>query len=578
MVGLVMADDFSLTGYGRTGASHPNPAYDYLTGFAPRKIKDLFRWVEYLFYNSPAIFAAVQKFAAYVVTEIKFEGDNASLKDNWEELLVHRMRIKEVGMQTNADRRIYGNSFISVYKPFHRFLVCEKCKGRTNIDKCDDYKFQLKTLKFKYKCGSCGDSTVGTAVDDRVPDKSRIRIIRWDPKLMDIDYNPITGQSEYYYTIPGDLQNKVERNNKHTISTMPMEFLMAIRDKKKFKFRPGQIFHMKTTSPAGIDSQWGLPPLTSTIKLFFYAAVLRKANEAIALDYIVPFRVLHPAPISGTADPATQLNLATWQGQLSDNIKKWRRDPLHIMFAPTALSVTTMGGQARSLMTLGEIKDAEDSIIAALGIPREFVYGGLTVTGSAISLRMLENQLETDANDMNDQAKWIMEQVGGILNWKTVPAKYIPFRMVDDSEQKGLIMQLNQATGGALSKSTQLAPFNIDLKAERDTKMQEAIDDLRSQLETDKIVQKLQNSASQQAQQAAQQGQGLGYNPQAVLAQADGLAQQLQQADPSTRQSQMDQLSQEDPVMYAVVKDRMETMAQNMRQQAIAQAKQQGGA
>ena len=571
--------DFSITGYGRTGASHPNPAYDYLTGFAPRKIKDLFRWVEYLFYNSPAIFAAVLKFAAYVVTELKFETDSEAMRANWEDLLVQQMRIKEVGMQTNADRRIYGNSFISVYKPFQRFLKCghAECGALTNIEKLADYKFQLKTLKFKYTCGACNEPTTGTIEDKQVADKKRIAVIRWDPKLMDIDYNPITGQSDYYYTIPADLQNKVERNHKHVINTMPIEFLKAMKDKKKFKFRTGQIFHMKTTSPAGIDSQWGLPPLTSTIKLFFYTAVLRKANEAIALDYIVPFRVLHPAPISGTADPATQLNLASWQAQLSDNIKRWRRDPLHVMFAPAALGVTTMGGNARSLMTLGEIKDAEDTIIAALGIPREFIYGGMTVTGSAISLRMLENQLETDAKDMDDQARWIMQQVARILEWKTVPVKYIPFRMVDDAEQKNLLLALNQQTGGTLSKSTLYAPFQIDVASERKSKQQEAVDDMRDQLETQQQLQKLQNSASQQAQQAAQMGQGLGYNPQAVIAQADSLAQQLSQQDPSSRQSQMDQLSQEDPVMYAVVKDRMETMAQNMRQQALQQSKSQSG-
>jgi hypothetical protein len=361
---------------------------------------------------------------------------------------------------------------------------------------------------------------------------------------------------------------------------MPLEFLKAIQAKTKFAFADGQIFHMKTPAPAGIDAQWGLPPLTAAIKLFFYAAVLRKANEAIALDHIVPFRVLHPAPISGTADPTTMLNLAQWQSQLKENIKQWRSDPNHIMFAPTALGVTMMGGQGRSLLTLGEIKEAEDSIIAAMGIPREFLYGGLTLAGSGISLRMLENQLESDASDQNEQLAWMIKQISSILNWKPAEARFIPFKLVDDTEQKAALMQLQQLLGAPLSKDTLAAPYNIDLAKEREKKKQEAVDDMRADMELQQQVMKLQTSAAQQAQQGAMSGAGLGYNAQAVIAQADTLVGQLTGMDPGSRQSQMDHLSQEDPVMYAVVKDRMEAQAQQMRQQATQQVKQQqaGGA
>lgn len=573
-----MSDEFTLTGYSKHGASHPNPAYDFLTGFAPRKLRDLFRWTEYLFFNSPAIFAAVQKFASYTVTTLKVTCEKPALKDSWEGFLKNDLDVKGVSIRTGIDRRVYGNSFISVYKPFNRFLICQACKKRTGI-KHVTYTFQLKTLKFKYVCEACKKNTVGTILDEKSKDKSNVAIIRWDPKLMDIDYNPITGKSKYYYTIPGELQTKVEKGNKHIIDSMPMEFLLAIRDKKSFGFADGQIYHMKTPSPAGIDAQWGLPPLTSTIKLFFYTAVLRKANEAIALDHLVPFRVLHPAPISGTADPASMVNLANWQAKLEDSLKLWRRDPNHIMMAPTALGVTMMGGQGRTLMTTAEIRDAEGSIIMAMGVPREFLEGGLTVTGSAISLRMLENQLDTDATELNDQLEWIIDQTAAITGWEPVQASFVPFRFVDDAEQKQLTMQLHQLLGGPLSKDTLLTMTNasLDLDRERKKALEEQIADARSNMELQKKMQLIQNSAAQQAQAEAQNGQGLGYNAQAVIAQADQLVQQFTGMDPGTRRSQMDHLSQEDPVMYAVVKDRMETNAQMMQQQATQQAKQQNG-
>lgn len=566
-------DDLALSLFNRHGASNPNPMYNFLTGFVPRKLKDLFRWCEYVFTDSPAIYASLQKLASYVVTSIDVDTTEEAYKKSWEHVLNRVLDVKGIAITTALDRKIYGNSFISIYKPFDRFLKCKECQALTNITKVK-YTFQLKTLLFKYTCEACDKATLGTIEDRRSMNKKRISIVRWDPKLMDIDYNPITGKSRYYYTIPEAIKSKVERGNNHIIDTLPLGFLLAMKENKIFEFAEGQLYHMKMPAPAGIDAQWGMPPLLCTIKLFFYSAVLRKANEAIALDHIVPFRVLHPAPISGTADPATTINLANWQAQMETNLKAWRRDPNHIMFAPTALGVTMMGGQGRSLMTLGEIKEAEDNIIAALGIPREFHYGGLTLAGSGISLRLLENQLETDAAQQNDQLEWIIEQVASVLRWKPVRAKFVPFKLVDDTEQKAALMQLQQVLGAPLSKDTMLTPYNIDLAAEREKIKQESLDQLRGDLELQRAQQRIMTSASQQAQQAAMQGQGLGYNPQAVLAQADQMVQQLSSMPPGDRKSQMDHLSQEDPVMYAVVKDRMETQATMLRQQAVSQATQ----
>lgn len=550
------------------GASHPNPAFDFLSGFAPRKLKDLFRWVEYLYYNSAHIFAAMRKFAEYPVTSISYTEPDGALTKNWDRVLIKSIKVKNVSLYSGLDLQLYGNSFISLYHPFNRFLVCDQCNAKAGIKKVK-YTFSLKGLKFTYTCPACDKRTTGTLKDEKVSDESRINVIRWDPKLIDINHNPITGESKYYYTIPQDIKQKVEKGDQHIINTMPVEFLKAIRDDQVFEFADGQIYHMKLPAPAGISSQWGFPPLTATIKLFFYTAVLRKANEAIALEHILPFRVLHPAPISGTADPATTVNLMKWRTEMQANIAKWRRDPLHIMFAPTALGVTMMGGQGRSLLTLGEVKEAEDNIIAGMGIPREFLYGGLSFTGSAITLRMLENQLETQTSHLNEQLNWIIQQTSKILTWKPVEASYIPFKLVDDAAQKQSLLMLNQMKP-LVSDGTLLDMHDLDLAEERKKREQEMLDDARFNIEVQKKIEKLQNSLVMQAQQEAQAGAGTGYNPQAVLAQAEQVIQQFMSQDPNMHRSLLDQLSQEDPVMYAVVKDRWQTMQSMQRQQAIA--------
>ncbi len=560
----------------RKAAGYANPMNDFISSFAPRKLKELFKWVEYLYYNSAHIFAALKKFAEYPVTTVTIESSDESLKTNWERVLHKKLKIKSVSVATGLDLHLYGNSFISMYHPFNRFLICGTCKARTGIKKVK-YQFHIKNMTFAYVCPGCHGSVLGTIKDEKSADENRMNVIRWDPKQIDINHNPITSESKYYFTIPQEDKEKIKKGDAHLISTIPYEFLLAIKEDKVFEFADGQIYHMKIPAPAGISSQWGFPPLTTTIKLFFYTAVLRKANEAIAFEHILPFRVLHPAPISGAADPATTINLQRFKNELQHHIKLWRQDPNHIMFSPAALGVTMMGGQGRSLLTLGEIKEAEEEIIASMGIPREFLYGGLSFTGSSITLRMLENQLETYTGQLNEQLNWIVAQSAKILGWKIAEAKYMPFKLIDDTMQKQTVLALAQQTQ-QISATTLFDLHDIDINEERKKRLQEALDEQRFQMDLSKKTQQIQNSLAEQAAQESQSGTGLSYNPQAVIGAAEQVVDQLAQMDPGMQRSMLAQLSQEDPVMYAVVKDRWQTRQTMEKSQAVGQMRMNGQA
>jgi hypothetical protein len=563
-------------------ASQGSPLFDFLTAFAPRKLKDLFRLCEYLYFNSAQIYAALQKFCTYPITNLIYETQNESLKQFFEDLHDKVLKTKRTLIRAAIDKFVYGNAFFSMYAPFVRFLKCPRCARLTNVHQVN-YKFKLKKLSFNYECSGCStrvDASEKNIVDRKITRKDRLSVIRWDPKLMDIDYNPITGHSEYFYTIPKELKERCAKGNKHLIDTMPMEFLKAIREDKIFKFAEGQIFHMRMDAPAGIEAQWGFPPLASTIKLFFYAAVLRKANEAIALDYIVPLRIISPKQSSPNGDPLVTINLAKWSAQMKDSVKKWRRDPLHIMWSPVPAEVTHLGGQARALMTLGEVQAAEDNIIAAMGLPKEFIYGGFSAMGSGIQLRVLENQLVHQTGDLNDLLQWITDKSAKQLGRGTVQVSLAPFRFIDDVQQKALLLQLNMAdptTGPWLSKRTLGEAFEVDPADERKWRKQEALEDARTAQELQQELMKRQNSLATQARSQAQLGQqGLSYDQQAVIAQADQIVQQMAALDPGSRQSQMHALQSEDLVMYAVVKERLQAQTTAQNHDAIT-AMRQGG-
>jgi hypothetical protein len=559
--------------------SHGNPLFDFLTAFAPRKLKDLFRLCEYLYFNCAQIYSALQKFCTYPVTDIVYTTTNDALRSRYKRLHDKTLKTKRVLICAAIDKFVYGNAFLSVYAPFVRFLKCPDCGRLSNIGTVD-YKFKLKTLAFSFACPECTHKVVGTVVDRKITRPDRVRMIRWDPKLIDIDHNPITGHSEYFYTIPKELKERLSKGNKHLLNSMPMEFLKAVRDDKIFKFADGQIFHIKMDAPAGIEAQWGFPPLASTIKLFYYAAVLRKANEAIALDYVVPLRIISPKVASGNADPMLTISLSRWSEEMKTSVKRWRRDPLHIMWSPIPAEVTHLGGQARALMTLGEIQAAEDAIIAALGLPKEFIYGGFSAMGSGIQLRVLENQLLHQIGDLNDLLQWITDRMATLLGWQSIEVELAPFKFIDDVAQKQLLLGINQAdpNGGWVSKGTIGESFNIDPADERKKRLQEALDDVRHQQKMQVEIQKLQNNLATQVQAQAAMGQsGLKYDQQQIIAEADALVEQLMALDPGTRRSQLHALEMEDLVMYAVVKKRMEDLQVSEQQAVRSEMRASGG-
>lgn len=571
-IGLM--DPFKTIG-SKNATAHPNPYYQFSQVFTPRRLKDLFKWCEFLFYNSPHIYAALRKFGEYPITNITYNTTNDAIKEKHEYLLEQVIRARELLIKATLDKYVYGNAFISMYQPFIRFLKCPKCGILRNIEGID-YKFSVRKLHFTYNCAACNSSVTATTaniVDKKLMLSRKVNFIRWDPKLMDIDFNPITGNSEYYYTIPQDVIQKINAGHKSLIDTLPLGFLEAVKSNQKFKFNQNAMMHLKVGGPAGISPQWGLPPLLSVISQFHYTAVLRKANEAIALDHLVPFRVIHPAQASGSGDPLISMNLTRWRDSLKTNLKQWRLDPLHMMISPIPLGLTQVGGQGRALLTLGEIQESEKSIVAALGIPIEFLYGGLTGQGMEATLRLIENQLETHINDLLDLLQWIDDKCASFLGWEKIEVGMTKFRMIDDKTNKQVILNLwmsgMQGNPKVISNATIAEMHDIDLKAEQQKIKQEAIDDVRDQQELQKTIEQIQSSLAEQVQMEAAQatGSGVSYNQQQIIGQADQLVQQLLGVPEGERKSMLHQLQMEDLVMYSVVIQRLEQAQQNMRRQ-----------
>jgi hypothetical protein len=440
-----------------SGLQYPSPFFDLGHTYLPATVKKMFRWCRYYYLVNPLINAVISKMAEYPVTDILFDTENKDVKDLWKGFLLEKQRYRSFQIEVGLDYFTYGNALISIFYPFVKYLQCPSCKHQ-QMAKDTEYRFQ--NFQFFGICPQCGHHGAYKPIDHYQKAPNGIRLIRWNPENVDIKYNEITGEYAYYYDIPTPIKNDITMGKKATVETIPQLFIDALKLKKAVVFSKDNIYHFKRPTLAGKDRGWGTPMILPVLKDTFYLQILRKAQEAIALEHIVPLRVIFPQAGTATSDPYTSVNLADWKSQVTSEIRRWRSDNNYIPIMPLPLGHQTIGGDGRALLLSQEIRVWSEHIIAGMGIPVELVFGGLSFSGSNVSLRMLENNMLSYLQHHLALLKWTMKNISSYLGWPMAPARFKPFKMADDLQRKAYLFQLNSAQ--KLSDESLLADSDYD--------------------------------------------------------------------------------------------------------------------
>ena len=190
---------------------------------------------------------------------------------------------------------------------------------------------------------------------------------------------------------------------------------------------------------------------------------------------------MFPQTPSNTGDPYTMTNLTDWKQKIEEEIQKWRLDNNYIPILPLPVGQQTLGAQGRALMLSQEYRVWAEHIVAGMGVPNEFIFGGLSYSGSSVSLRMLENHFLDYKSDHLRLVYWIIERVGAFLNWEPVEAHFRRFKMADDLQRSAFNLQLNQA--GKISDKTLLEDTDWDSEVERKVILKEQQISSKNQLD-----------------------------------------------------------------------------------------------
>lgn len=498
------------------GVAYPSPFFDVAHTYMPDTIKTMFRWCRYYYLTNPVIAAVVNKMAEYPVTDIIIESENSGMSDHWEEFLEDVIRLRSFLVDMGLYFMCYGNAMVSISFPFVKFLQCGGCNAR---HPARDVQYRFHGYRFHMHCPSCGHQGEAKVKDVSIRSPRQIKLILWNPEDITVVHNDITGEDTYFYEVPRQLKNDIQLGKPHIIQNMPQLIIDAVRRQRAVKLSPDNIYHSRRPSIlTGVkDSGVGIPLLLPVMKDTFYLQVLKKANEQIAMERVYPLNVLFPQGTDGL-QPFQSIDLRKWRDQVQQEIARWRIDRAYIPLLPIPIGNQVIGGDGRALMLSQEIKIWSDQIIAGMGVPNEFVYGGLQWSGSNVSLRMLENHFLRYISDLRRFVRnFLIKNIAAYLDWPVVEARFKPFKMADDLQRKALLFQFN--TAGKISDRTLLSDSDLDPDKENEvmemetsarmqavSKQQLAQADIQgqAQLVMAKYQARSQTAMMQEQQQAAQ--------------------------------------------------------------------------
>lgn len=559
----------------KTPKSYPNPFFDLANNYIPSDIKTLFKFCRSYYYTNSFLRNVVTKLTEYPITEILYDQPiDSEWKPRLDDILHKQLKIKSFMVELGLDYFTYGNAFITASMKPKRFLKCGSCGHEEPIN---NVNYKLKKYSFYGNCKKCGmpDAPM-RPIDDEIKSFKNFRLHRWSPENIEIEYNSITGSTRYYYTVPNRIKKQINAGNRTVLQDIPTVFLDSIRENKKIELSSENLFHFKYPTLAEEDMGWGKPLILPALKDIYYLQTLKRGNEAIANEHIVPKKAIFPANTT-TLDPYTQMNLGKWRTQIESQIEIWKKDPNHIGVFPIPIGYQELGGNARMLLLTPELKFIEENIINSLGVPLEFVKGGASWTGSSVSLRIVENHFLGYRELLSDFLNYfVMDRLNAFLNVPKIKLKFKKFKMNDDSEAKQLAFEMNAS--GKISDYTLLSEMGMDpeVEAQANKLMRESLTEeqvraaeLQAEAQGKALVvnakyqvraqraandERLKIQAELFQEELAAENIGIPADPIKLI---DKYAMEIFYMDPKTQQKTLDDMGQKMPITYRLVLDRL---------------------
>lgn len=559
----------------------------------------------YLAIKNPLYTQAAKRTVAHFITDVDFVGNTGSSTErkDLKEYLHQDLCIFEALLTAGMEWFIYGNSFARLHFPFNRYLVDRRNGGYRQyaVNKFEPGSISYNAKNMTYRVPDPLTSHLPSEqrkmvdlefIDRKSKDASRIRIRFLDPMRMRLNMNFASGTTEYIWQFDEFFRADVKTGTKiYQINETPMEMLRAIGNDEDFAFAPGSIFHFKNPFITGLSNNgWGIPNILLTYNSIHQLAVYHCINEAVGMDYLLPFRLLSPTPSSGGggADVAAATNLGRWHAAMTQLIDSKRKDPTALHTVPFPVNYQEFGASGKSLAPVDLIKAQEDTVLNNMGFPAELWHSSLQYQQVPTALRSFQRTFANLQRSMDSFLRWCVKSILGYQGREQLGVKLEMPTMADDMEIKHIYMQL--AAGGELSRETAYKAFNIlDPLEEIKRRTQEDIETQKiKQKENENFEREMTLGSANQIVDAMLQaqggsggppppppggggggggpmpggGDGGAMTPLDLEQQGEELAQQWLQMDVGARRKEIAKVKATNPNLYAVAMRKMEDIRQ----------------
>jgi hypothetical protein len=481
----------------------PDPFCDVASLSMPESIQTALRWTEYIMNANGPYRQAVDRVVSYFVTDVEIYdvGENKTgreEKDKYQTFLADTLSIQNVLKTVGMDYMSYGNSFTSLLVPFRRYLFCARCGFEMPLDRVVNSEacaFSWQNFQFHATCPNCKYVGPWKHVDRRSGDTSHITVKRWSPHEIDILWDPYTGECSYVWKIPEDYRTLIKQGHLHHLERASWEVIQAIKNGQNLLFDKGIIFHLKEDALAGMRNRgWGISRVLANFREAWYYQILKRYNEAVALDYGSPFRVITPMPRGGDAqssDPVHSINLSSFTARVNAMIRARRTDPARWNILPFPVQYQALGGDASQLAPRDLLDQGLETLLKCIGMPVELFNGTLTLQAAPAALRLFEANWSHLPHNLNLFLSDLVSSVSRVMSWEPVGAKLQRVTHADDLNRQMAKLQLMQ--GQQISKSTGLSSVGLDYR-----------DEIKQMLEEEKIYAEEQERMQAEMQQAQQ--------------------------------------------------------------------------
>ena len=441
----------------------PSPFLDYASLYLPTNLNEAFEIAELMYYTNRTFAQAVEYVVSYFTgTEINVLAKDEEKAHEYKQFLIEKMDIKSVLFAIGRDVKVYGNSCISVLAPFKRFLTCSNCGANKPIEEID-YKFTLNH-GFSYRCESCGKASQVLNPDDRpTMQENQVYIKRWFIKNIKIVSHQYGGTPDYFYEIPPAEVSQIQAGNKKFLESAPWGIIQSVRAGTMFQFTPGMLYHFSLGNLSDIKlGEWGLPPVIAGFRDAYLAQILKRNNECIALDHMLPIRMVTPASIGVGGDFMKSVNIGSFGQQVMRSVERARKDPTGWQWLPMPVNYQLLGGEGKQFVAPELLEQAQADFLNGLGVPVEMYRKTLSAQTAPFAARLFEAGEVHFLHGLQGALSWILDRVSAILNWLPCEVTLARPTHADDIERRMLMLQMMMQ--GVAAEQDVLTLFGLDWK------------------------------------------------------------------------------------------------------------------